>query len=315
MSESDAFLVGYPAAGVVESEALVALVDRAAILSTEQQLHLSALHADDSWSIDAATQVFTFTAADDSVLTVRAHLLGSAAPGPMSWLWAWVNSNGFPEAFFARSVDVRARGTADSVPELTTDELPLTEGLPLRLTIAAKAITGLTAHYSPPVGGGTRIWLLLEDDRLALPAPTVLRTMEALRATLDTVLLTDPMAALEAYAEQRGIPLSAAKTENDDPVDAQARRLELPDGHLVVVFDGQRRIVRLQAEVEASSDGEAPAAGEGGVQDRAVEEPQPSPEVRVAPTPEPGPSPVPLPSDAAGTEKKGLLGRLFGRRS
>jgi hypothetical protein len=243
---------GMLAPGAGESSELAALVDDVAILSTEQQEHVAALHGEDSWGVDAAAQSFTFTAADGTALVCRAHLLGTAAPGPGSWLWGWVNANGFPDAFFERSEAVRA---ATEAPELIEPEVPLAAGLPLRLTLAAKSVTGIRAHYSAPVGNGTRVWLLIEHPSLELPAPTVVRTLEALRLTLEGVQLTDHRAAVRSWARHREVAVSAVTPAEDLAPAAEAVRLEVRDGEVVVGFDQAGRIVNLRATASAAGDG------------------------------------------------------------
>ena len=244
---------GLLAPGATESAELAALVDDVAILSTEQQEHVAALHGEDRWGVDAMTQRFTFTAPDGTALVCGAHLLGTAAPGPGSWLWGWVNANGFPDAFFERSEAVRA---ATAARELVDPEVPLAAGLPLRLTLAAKSVTGIRAHYSAPVAGGTRMWLLIEHPDLALPAPTVVRTLEAVRVTLESVQLTDHRAAVHAWARHRGVPAAAVEPEEDLAPATDAVRLPVSDGEVLVGFDAAGRIVNLRATarpVEAES--------------------------------------------------------------
>jgi hypothetical protein len=265
---------GIRAAGVPESPELTALVDESAILSTEQQEHVSRLYGSDHWGVDAATQTFTFTAPSGSTLVCRAHLLGSAAPSVGSWLWGWVNSNGFPDAFFERSA--QARDAADpATAELRTGELPLTDGLPLRLTIAAKSLTGLPVHYSAPVGGGTRIWMLIDHPALALPAPTVARTLGAITATLDTVQLEDHRAAVRSWAKQRGVVVRTADVDDEG---GDGLLLAVSDGDVTVRFDDLGRIARMAAEMEGDA----------------------------------GPEPAP-PAPTAPSKPRGFLSRLRGR--
>ncbi|TDB97343.1 hypothetical protein E1267_39945 [Nonomuraea longispora] len=75
--------------------------------------------------------------------------LGSAAPGPRSWLWAWANPSGFPPEVAAASATLRDFGQRHGIPELASaevpfDALPRTPGEPAfaaaPLTEAAKAV-------------------------------------------------------------------------------------------------------------------------------------------------------------------------------
>ncbi|MBN0042205.1 hypothetical protein JN535_18780 [Cellulosimicrobium cellulans] len=138
--------------------ALQELVDDAAFLSHEHQLHLADRHGDDAWGAEMTTGSFTFTSATGETTTCRLQFLGTAAPGPGSWMWAWNNVNGFPEDVLRAAEKTREAG----LPEATEAELPLTDDLPYRLALAAKTVTGSWTHYSAPVGGGTRAWFLLD---------------------------------------------------------------------------------------------------------------------------------------------------------
>jgi hypothetical protein len=221
---------------------LARLVDASAILSAEQQAHVAALHGDDHWAVDIAGAAVVLTAPDGQTLTCRAHFLGTSAPGPKTWLWGWRNINRFPEDFVALAERIRAAGEAQGVPELTTAELPLTDALPRRLTVAAKTVSGLPMHYSGPIGGGSRAWLLIEHPDLELPPPTARRTADAILAAIDTVEIADHAEAVAAWARQRGVALTA-----DEP-DGQRLRLALADGDVLVTFDERHRISRVEEQ-------------------------------------------------------------------
>src|SRR5690606_13679084 len=56
------------------------LVDEAAFVSHEHQLHLADLHGDDAWNADLVAGTLTFTAPDGGTTTCRVQFLGTAAP-------------------------------------------------------------------------------------------------------------------------------------------------------------------------------------------------------------------------------------------
>lgn len=227
------------------------LVDDAAFLSHEHQLHLGDLHGDDAWNADMATGTFTFTDASGAVVECRLQFLGSAAPGPSSWMWAWHNVNGFPDVVLEAAE--RARGTG--LPELSTAELPLDDDLPYRLALAAKALTGSWSHYSAPVGGGTRAWMLVEHPTFELPAPSVPRVVRTLSEGLLSVKVVDHRRAVAAYAEARGL-------RPEQGTDASVR-LTVPDGSVTVRFDDAGRIAGIEATARAAQrtpEAEAPQA-------------------------------------------------------
>ncbi len=227
--------------------ALQDLVDDAAFLSHEHQLHLSDLHGDDAWAADMTTGVFTFTAPDGGTATCRLQFLGTAAPGPGTWMWAWQNVNGFPEAVLTAAESARRTG----LREAAEPELPLAEDLAHRLALAAKAVTGSFTHYSAPVGGGTRAWFLLDDADLALPAPSVPRVVRTLSEGLLSVTVVDHRRAVASYASARG--LSAVEDGTGAVV------LDVPDGTVTVRFDERGRIAGISASSRRTA---APEAAE-----------------------------------------------------
>ncbi len=306
-------------------EGLARLVDASAILSAEQQAFVAARHAEDEWSVDPSAATVTLISPGGRATVCRAHFLGTSAPGPSTWLWGWRNINGFPPAFVALAERVRVVGEAQGVAELTTAELPLTDALPRRLAIAAKTVTGIAAHYSGPIGGGSRAWVLIEHPDLVLPQPAVRTAMEAILGAVGSVEIGDHAEALVSWARQRGVMFV--------PGDAEGRtlRLTLPDGQLLVVLDDEGRIGRVETEQPVGLD--ASAALHGGSappQDSASEDAAPS---RTAPqhpddlpteaidlpvqeeplAPEPDPEPQPQPQTAAPTEDEAGHGRAEDR--
>lgn len=248
------------------------LVDEAAFVSHEHQLHLADLHGDDAWNADLVAGTLTFTAPDGGTTTCRVQFLGTAAPGPGTWMWAWNNVNGFPDAV----LDAAERTRATGLREAEEPEHPLTDDLPYRYTLAAKAVTRSWTHYSAPVGGGTRAWLLVEHDDLVLPAPTVPRVVRTLSEGLLSTTVVDHRRALASYASVRGL-----ETSQDV---AGSVTLVVPDGTVTVSFDDAGRL----AGIAASS---SPASG-------------PEPETELDPAPEPAvePAPVAAPEPEAAPE-------------
>ncbi|WP_235352629.1 DUF6882 domain-containing protein [Brevibacterium sp. UCMA 11752] len=230
------------------STTLQDLVNRAVFFSTEMQTHFGALIADAEWEVDFTSDPhLTFTSSEGTVLRGRPHLLGSESNGQSTWLWGWENINEFPEPVVSLAHDVRKFGAAEDVAELITEELPLDEELALRLTLAAKEITGKWAHYPAAAGAGTTVWLLVDAPELTLPEPQVKTTVRALMQGLTQTTVTDHRAALVAYVSKRGIP-TAELPEG-------ALRLLFADGSADLSFDEERRI--SNCEMGAPLEGEA----------------------------------------------------------
>ena len=217
--------------------ALQQLVDGAVVLSTEQQAHLVRVLGRRSWQFDATRSTLTFAEQGLEPLVARAHFVGSAAPGPGTWLWAWQNLNGYPEATVGLATRVRDLGEQYGVGELTRAEIPLDPTLPERLVLAAKYLTGVYSHYSGPVAGGTRALLLMEHPAFVLPAPTRASALGAVGDALAGGLVVDHRHAVQSYARVRGV---AVRPLADDLLE-----LSLADGPGLVGFDHLGRVSRL----------------------------------------------------------------------
>lgn len=183
------------------------------MLSFEHQLHLSETIGEHSWETDLAEPRFAFTGAHPLTCT-HVHLLGSAAPGPKSWLWSWANPFGYREEILTVAQQVRDFGQQHNIPELFTAEVPFdalpgspTEPAHVASLImeATKAVTGRFTGYQGPVGGGTRAGFLIEHPELQLPAPTGPRVNRVLTQGLAELHFYDHRRAWHSYATRRGL--------------------------------------------------------------------------------------------------------------
>src|SRR5690606_41585755 len=106
-------------------------------VSHEHQIHLAALHGDDAWNADLVAGTLTFTAPDGGTTTCRVQFLGTAAPGPGTWMWAWNNVNGFPDA----GLDAAERTRATVLREAEEPEQQVTDHPPYRYTLRSEEHT------------------------------------------------------------------------------------------------------------------------------------------------------------------------------
>ncbi|TDD13622.1 DUF6882 domain-containing protein [Nonomuraea diastatica] len=235
-----------------ESPTFTNLLDDAALLSLEHQLHLEEVLGDHAWNVDLERPRFEFTGGR-TITCTRFHLLGSAAPGPRSWLWAWANPSGFPPEVAAASATLRDFGRRHGIPELASaevqfDALPRTPGEPAfaaaLLTEAAKAVTGHWTSYNGDAGGGTRAAFLVEHPEFDLPRPEPARVMRVIQEGLiGSLPLTDRRRALHGYAVRRGLGV--------DWAGGQAK-LTAPGLEATVSFDEYGRVADLRASVSPS---------------------------------------------------------------
>ncbi|MFD1722852.1 DUF6882 domain-containing protein [Amnibacterium endophyticum] len=271
---------------------LTALADAGAFVSQEHQEHLAGTFGMRTLSVDPAAGRVAFTDAAGARTVWRAHLLGTASPEDGTWLWAHENVNGFPDAFVQQSRRVRAFGRKHGVEQLAVPRLELDDELPGRLVRAVKALTGLTAHVTAPIGtGSTKAWLLVEDDALRLPPPTVARTVGVVMSGIAGTGVADHRRALTAWAEQRGAVV--------EPGEGVAR-VHVSDGTVRVRFDDADRIVGISTG-RGSDERAVPGADPAPVPPTDTERPGSEPE-----------APAESPAEEA-APRRGWLARLLGR--
>jgi hypothetical protein len=199
------------------------LQDDAALLSFEHQLHLSETIGQHSWQVDLAEPRFTFSG-DHPLAVTTFHLLGSAAPGPRSWLWSWANPTGYRQEVVWLAEQLRDFGKQHDIPELSEaevpfDALPGSPTEPAHVTAlmmeAAKAVSKRWTGYQAPMGNsGTRFAVLLEHPDLALPAPEGPRVSRVLQQGLMELHFNEPhRRGFRSYALNRGLRVRENDTQ------------------------------------------------------------------------------------------------------
>jgi uncharacterized protein DUF6882 len=230
------------------------LIDDAALLSFEHQLHLGEVLGEHSWQVDLSRPAIEFTGEKPRTVD-RVHLLGSAAPGPGSWLWGWANPTGFLPAVVGLGEYVRDFGKKHGITELTESEVPFANlpgspddphevvGIFLE---AAKPVANVWTSYSCEVDGGTRVAFLVEHPDFVLPAPAPERVTRVLHEGTAELELRDPRRALHSYAARRGL---------NPAFDPAGTRLAMsgPGLHATVHFGPNGRVEKIDAQMGAAS--------------------------------------------------------------
>lgn len=273
---------------------LAALVDRAAFMSAETQLALEEALGTPAYDVNLSEEpTLIFTSDSSDPVTTRPHMLGTVSAQSHSWHWGWDNINNFPTPVVATAQAVRDR--AADVPEITTAQLELadTPWLPLALTLAAKAVSGIWAHYPVSAGPHTEVWFLLENAPVDL-GPAQARTLGSVIAqTLSTTPVSDHRRALREYASIRGF---------DFADDGDTVSLTASDGTAVVTLtNGSITGIKLSLGAAAEKAAETPAAEPTTKPAPAQPAPAPAEPEQEQPAPErPAPSPAqPEPKQAA----------------
>lgn len=215
---------------------LAALVDDGVFMAVEAQMQLADTVGEHTWSVDLSTGLFRLEGEQPAEHGVQ--ILGSTAPGPRSWLWAWANESGYDQKVQRAALATRQLGTQYRIRELENGEVPFDDAaqadggfaIGWDLSIAARVASRQWFGYSGEVGGGTRAWMLLDGPQLA--APDVIRVSRVLGEGLMSTTVTDHRRAVSSYAVFRGLPWDGTT-------------LSLPNGELSVAFDAQGRIGEL----------------------------------------------------------------------
>ncbi|WP_280265934.1 DUF6882 domain-containing protein [Nocardia wallacei] len=228
---------------------LIGLLDDAALLSLEHQLHLTDLLGEHSWRCDLAAGRLEFLGADKTFVCTEFHLLGTAAAG--SWLWSWANPRGFPAPVTAVAESVRYFGIQHRIGELAEAELPFTALTvvppepPLVVGVmmeAAKIISGHWCGYNAVLGDeGGRAAFLIDHPDFVLPQPDSSRIAAVLTRAMSGPTLSDHRRAVRSYLRRRGLTAD---------FDAARRRLTFSGSGIAgtVDFDEDGRMAAVHAD-------------------------------------------------------------------
>jgi hypothetical protein len=241
------------------------LMDDAALLSFEHQLHMTDLLGVPAWHMNLDVPRFALTLDDGSTFACTdVQALGTAAPGPRSWLWAWAELDGQPryrDEVITAANQVRAFGEQHGIAELTRPEVPfdaLPYGLSEPLGVAshmmevAKAITGRYTGYNAPLSAGTRMGLLIDHPDLRLPPATGTRVSRVFGEGLIKLTFENQRRGVAAYARARGLDVE----QNGD-----LTRVTAPNLTAVLRFDGLNRMVAATIETSEADTGPEPLGG------------------------------------------------------
>ena len=217
------------------------LIDASIFISTEYQARLAELVGTSEWNVDFTSQSLDFETVPP--LSLKPHLLGTESENRGTWIWSWQQLGYFPDSVVSAAIQAREAGERDGLVELTTDELPLSESLARRLTLAAKTLSGLYAHYPLPAGAGVRAWTLLEGHELALEAPTYKGIGRVIAKTLQSEEIHNQVLAVDSYAQQRGFHI-AWDTEATAVLTATdgALRLWFDDGRISGIEEAEPQV-------------------------------------------------------------------------
>lgn len=226
---------------------LADVVDDAYLLSVDRVRDVVALVEEDgapyagTFQVDLDTQTYTFIGRE--TLEAKLHFVGSAAPGPKSWLWGWHNINGFPEETVAASARVREFGERFGLTELTSEEVPLLSEPRIDARVygaVAGLLCGGLPNYLLPIGGGSVAAMLLESPEFAPGDPSIVRAATVLPEAAQDGVVSDWRRAIGSYAQRRGF---GHRQQPDGAVSLTAA-----DGELTCTFDDHNRLTNISMQ-------------------------------------------------------------------
>jgi hypothetical protein len=189
--------------------------------------------------------------------------LGTAGPGPKTFLWAWANPGVSPtpaqQAVFEQIANF---GGHYGIPELTEPEIPFTTLVPayadeevmlngakggatlcgFKIAVAARMISGMSNHFIADAGSGSTAVALYQHPELGLGRASALTFQFRLMEAMTGGLITDHRRAVESYARLR---LSTLPSE----IQPNTLELRFDDGVIKVEFDENNRLSNLKASL------------------------------------------------------------------
>ena len=211
------------------------LVERHAGLSFEKQHLLAEVIGSGPWQLDMADGEISF-----GELRLPIQIIGSLAFDANSWMWAWANTaSRMPEPLLANARELRRRGEALGIPELTTPTFEATPQLEHRIGLLACGAFGASSYYSANYGKGT---LVVTVDSSHVPAVDPAR--------VERILTTFPQLISAVPLDHRNALINYL-LDRDFALDVQPSRVEgLRDGQPISAeFDDAGRLTALRGKL------------------------------------------------------------------
>lgn len=189
-----------------------------------------------SWNVDFGKGTICFGEDEFPV-----GFLGSESESSNTWLWGWVNINGFSDEIVADSESFYEHCMMMQMEELKEAELDLTE-LVNGHTLSSMAVVAnmnQMCYYRAPYEGGAAFLLVKDVPDIVFSAISALEAANAIRESIS-------LFPLQHHFLVEGIMEVYCKDTNIDPHTATGR---FHDGSVLAVeFDKQQRITKLTAQ-------------------------------------------------------------------
>ncbi|GAC1600635.1 MAG: hypothetical protein NVS3B6_10590 [Pseudarthrobacter sp.] len=195
----------------------------------------------------------------------NAVFLGTAGPGPRTYLWAWANQQvNTTDAQQSAFDQILQFGRYYGIAEITADEVPFAVLVPayadeeellnaakggatltgFKIAVAAKMMTGLPNHVVVDIGQGSTAVVAYQHPELQLGSPSALTFQFRLTEAMAGGLIADHRRAVDSYSRLRAVPATAV---NDRTV-----RLEFEDGFAQIQFDDRGQAADISGNYSSS---------------------------------------------------------------
>lgn len=192
--------------------------------------------------------------------------IGTSAPGPESFLWAWANPNVAATPAQQEVFDqVVAFGRHYGIPQLTSGEVPFTAIVPyfedeearlsaekagatlvaFKIATVVKMVTGKPNHFTTDIGRGSMAVVAYNHGNLVLGAPSALTFQMRLMEAVAGGMIENHRRAVESYARFR------LRTPVTEPTPGTLE-VTFDDGQATISFDGNNRMTTMDASLGTS---------------------------------------------------------------
>jgi hypothetical protein len=204
---------------------------RHAAFSFDKQLHLAELVDGLDWHFNMTSGLLSF----GQHLHFRVQILGTESDHDHTWLWAWANEGShIPPELLQASLQMKALGEEQQIPELTTPLLQLGDIDGHTLAMIASGVCQANAYYRCPYDGGAAFVLIQDESFPKSTEPPLVRIASVFPQAISSIEIADHRLALIGYLEHYGL------VGQDE------------EGKLVVKADGQAVLVAAFDELNVS---------------------------------------------------------------
>ncbi len=214
------------------------LLELSAAASLEKQMALGDLIGEADWSADLDTGTITF----GSRYQFPIQVLGTESEQSATWLWAWANTaSNIPPQLLNCANNLKAFGTREAIPELTTPNIPLKQIDGHRLAMIASGLCRAACYYRGPYQGGA-VFLLISDapQVQAHIASTPVQVINVFTQLIQAIPLNHRR-ALEAYLKYKGYSCKATGT-GFEATNAKGQTI-------YAAFDIANRLIKLDTKM------------------------------------------------------------------